>query len=321
MTSFPHLNSSSTASAQQSTSSTLLSPQRQERSSSSQFLTPNSAAIVRESNTSGSSRRSRRTSSRERERGIGQYDLESQEQQQSSSSISNLSLNRRPDYKRTITTEEVDEEVRPLSMALESWAVLDQVMSSSYKDSSEGGRAFTSSRSFSGMSNTSDRSGGRRFSKQYSGTVDNERSPSQIQGVLPVRSSEVESSMQSGFSIREETEEAEDETEDDDEGTIHAESIFNSEVTPILLIPPIRRPWIELSKVQRNVIKCTLAYFLAELFTFVPILAELVSSPFEGTIKNAHVIASVAVYFNPGRSIGGMLEADLFMFLGAIYSL
>lgn len=45
------------------------------------------------------------------------------------------------------------------------------------------------------------------------------------------------------------------------------------------------------SPVAKNVIKCIFAYFLAELFTFVPWLSELVGAPFdvEGPVRNAHV--------------------------------
>jgi hypothetical protein len=46
----------------------------------------------------------------------------------------------------------------------------------------------------------------------------------------------------------------------------------------------------ELSPVARNVLKCVIAYYLAELFSFVPLLAEFVSAPFgDGLITNAHV--------------------------------
>lgn len=93
-----------------------------------------------------------------------------------------------------------------------------------------------------------------------------------------------------------------------------------------------------LSSVGKNVFKCVLAYLLAELFTFVPALAEGIGAPFEvdGPVRNAHVcvvslllsvvadgecsIATVAVYFNPAKTIGAMIEADLFMLVGAAYS-
>ncbi|KAK4700985.1 hypothetical protein P7C70_g5252, partial [Phenoliferia sp. Uapishka_3] len=101
--------------------------------------------------------------------------------------------------------------------------------------------------------------------------------------------------------------------------------------------PPTRRPTLPnnpsmLSKaiaivyppspLAKNVIKCVLAYAVAELFTFVPALSELVGAPFdvEGPVRNAHVIATVAVYFNPAKTIGAMFEADLFMVIGLCYA-
>lgn len=46
-----------------------------------------------------------------------------------------------------------------------------------------------------------------------------------------------------------------------------------------------------LSLTQKNVLKCVLAYFIAELFTFVPVLANIVGAPFDvdGPVRNAHV--------------------------------
>ncbi|KDE08074.1 hypothetical protein MVLG_01774 [Microbotryum lychnidis-dioicae p1A1 Lamole] len=79
---------------------------------------------------------------------------------------------------------------------------------------------------------------------------------------------------------------------------------------------------LPLSTLQKNIIKCVLAYFIAELFTFVPILTEWLGSPWDvdGPVRNAHVVATVAVYFYPARTIGSMFEADCFMFLGAMYA-
>jgi hypothetical protein len=75
-----------------------------------------------------------------------------------------------------------------------------------------------------------------------------------------------------------------------------------------------------LSSLTRNVVKCVFAYFLAELFTFVPVLSDLVGAPFdaEGPVKNAHVIATVAVYIMPARTMGGMLEADAFLLVSPV---
>ncbi|SCZ97721.1 BZ3500_MvSof-1268-A1-R1_Chr4-3g07406 [Microbotryum saponariae] len=79
---------------------------------------------------------------------------------------------------------------------------------------------------------------------------------------------------------------------------------------------------LPLSTLQKNITKCVLAYFIAELFTFVPFLTEWLGSPWDvdGPVRNAHVVATVAVYFYPARTIGSMFEADCFMFLGAMYA-
>jgi len=108
--------------------------------------------------------------------------------------------------------------------------------------------------------------------------------------------------------------------EDGDEGGA-ASSI--SSTAPLLSQPKshpsfLRRTYssvFPLSTLTRNILKCVLAYFLAELFTFIPLLSELVGAPWdaEGPVKNAHVIATVAVYIMPHRTLGGMLEADAFL--------
>ncbi|GAA6057794.1 hypothetical protein JCM3770_001043 [Rhodotorula araucariae] len=77
-----------------------------------------------------------------------------------------------------------------------------------------------------------------------------------------------------------------------------------------------------LSSLVQNILKCVLAYYLGELFTFVPVLSNLVGAPWDvdGPLRNAHIVATVAVYFMPARTIGGMVEADLFLLVGAAYA-
>ncbi|BGP14019.1 hypothetical protein JCM10213v2_001957 [Rhodosporidiobolus nylandii] len=77
-----------------------------------------------------------------------------------------------------------------------------------------------------------------------------------------------------------------------------------------------------LSSLTRNVLKCVLAYFLASLFTYVPVLSDAIGAPWdvEGPVRNAHVVATVAVYFMPARTVGGMLEADAYLSVGALYA-
>lgn len=46
-----------------------------------------------------------------------------------------------------------------------------------------------------------------------------------------------------------------------------------------------------LSAVSKNVLKCVVAYFIGELFTFVPFLTDFLGSPWDvdGPVRNAHV--------------------------------
>ncbi|BGP38095.1 hypothetical protein JCM10449v2_002022 [Rhodotorula kratochvilovae] len=86
--------------------------------------------------------------------------------------------------------------------------------------------------------------------------------------------------------------------------------------------PRLYRRIFPLSSLTQNILKCVLAYYLGELFTFVPVLSNLVGAPWDvdGPVRNAHVVATVAVYFMPARTIGGMVEADLFLLVGAAYA-
>ncbi|KAJ2931494.1 hypothetical protein H1R20_g5603, partial [Candolleomyces eurysporus] len=83
-----------------------------------------------------------------------------------------------------------------------------------------------------------------------------------------------------------------------------------------------------LSIAYRNMLKCAIAYFIASLFTFEPHLSTLfsglVSYKNDGEkrlpLPSGHMVATIAVYFNPAKTMGGMIEADLFVLLGLIYS-
>jgi len=84
-------------------------------------------------------------------------------------------------------------------------------------------------------------------------------------------------------------------------------------------IPPI-------PVLYRNVLKCSLAYFIASLFTFSPHLSSFISdltshgpgphTPF----PSGHMVATIAVYFNPAKTNGGMMEADIFCLVGLLYA-
>ncbi|KAJ4490925.1 Fusaric acid resistance protein-like-domain-containing protein [Lentinula aciculospora] len=76
----------------------------------------------------------------------------------------------------------------------------------------------------------------------------------------------------------------------------------------------------------RNIFKCSVAYFIASLFTFSPYLSgfmsDLVSygSGERRPLPSGHMVATVAVYFNPAKTMGGMIEADFFCLFGIFYS-
>jgi len=53
-----------------------------------------------------------------------------------------------------------------------------------------------------------------------------------------------------------------------------------------------------------GILKCSLAYILASLATFVPAIAGLL-----GKNDGKHIVATITVYFHPARSAGSMLEA------------
>lgn len=61
------------------------------------------------------------------------------------------------------------------------------------------------------------------------------------------------------------------------------------------------------------VLKCSFAYIIGCLFTFVPELNALC-----GTRIASHLAATVTVFFHPAKSVGGMVEAAGF---GWLYTL
>ncbi|RIA95229.1 Fusaric acid resistance protein-like-domain-containing protein [Glomus cerebriforme] len=71
-----------------------------------------------------------------------------------------------------------------------------------------------------------------------------------------------------------------------------------------------------LSQNRKNIMKCALAYFLASLFTFIPILNEKTGLK---ESQNSHLVATVAVFFNPAKTVGGMYEAVGYSLLGGLF--
>lgn len=67
---------------------------------------------------------------------------------------------------------------------------------------------------------------------------------------------------------------------------------------------------LTLSHKQKMALKCSFAYTIGSLFTFVPALNALT-----GTHIASHMAATVTVFFNPAKSVGGMVEAAGFGWL------
>lgn len=65
----------------------------------------------------------------------------------------------------------------------------------------------------------------------------------------------------------------------------------------------------------RGVLKCTLAYVLASLMTFIG-----PASDFLGKRDGKHVVATITVYFHPARSAGSMIEATLIASVAVAYA-
>ncbi|KAF2134896.1 hypothetical protein P153DRAFT_362618 [Dothidotthia symphoricarpi CBS 119687] len=64
-----------------------------------------------------------------------------------------------------------------------------------------------------------------------------------------------------------------------------------------------------------GILKCSLAYILGSLATFVPQIAGLL-----GKNDGKHIVATITVYFHPARSAGSMLEAVLLAFAAFLYA-
>ncbi|KAG2122275.1 Fusaric acid resistance protein-like-domain-containing protein [Suillus cothurnatus] len=88
--------------------------------------------------------------------------------------------------------------------------------------------------------------------------------------------------------------------------------------------PPLQVPTIPV--LWKNVLKCAVAYLIASLFTFSPYLSGFfsdVSTPGAGNglpSPTGHMIASIAVYYNPAKTMGGMMEADSYCSIAFLYA-
>ncbi|KAF2147466.1 uncharacterized protein K452DRAFT_217473 [Aplosporella prunicola CBS 121167] len=69
------------------------------------------------------------------------------------------------------------------------------------------------------------------------------------------------------------------------------------------------------SKLGRSMLKCSIAYLLGSMATFVPPLHE-----FLGKNDGKHMVATITVYFHPARSAGSMLEATMLALIAFLYA-
>lgn len=83
-----------------------------------------------------------------------------------------------------------------------------------------------------------------------------------------------------------------------------------------------------LTPLQRSIFKCSLAYLFASLFTYSATLSRWLASFLpnndpDGDVpfSNLHMIATVAVYFHPAKTLGAMIEADLFALGAFVYAI
>lgn len=72
--------------------------------------------------------------------------------------------------------------------------------------------------------------------------------------------------------------------------------------------------WLN-SPTGRGVLKCTLAYTLASLATFLAPLSNFLGKP-----DGKHVVATITVYFHPARTTGSMIEAILVAIVAVSYA-
>ena len=105
-------------------------------------------------------------------------------------------------------------------------------------------------------------------------------------------------------------------------------SVESSKVARTLRTGVDRAIWIfSTSQLQKNIAKCAIAYFIASLFTFSPHISSWMSSLLPNhdadarvPFSNLHMIATVAVYFHPAKTLGAMLEADVFAVGAFVFS-
>jgi len=69
------------------------------------------------------------------------------------------------------------------------------------------------------------------------------------------------------------------------------------------------------STTGQGILKCSLAYLVGSLATFVPAISALI-----GKADSKHLVATVTVWFHPARTIGSMHEGTVLALIGFIYA-
>ncbi|KAF1810793.1 hypothetical protein P152DRAFT_483520 [Eremomyces bilateralis CBS 781.70] len=69
------------------------------------------------------------------------------------------------------------------------------------------------------------------------------------------------------------------------------------------------------SPLGQGILKCSLAYLLGSMATFVPPIAAIL-----GKNDGKHIAATVTVYFHPARSVGSMIQATMLAFIAFLYA-
>ncbi|CEL60767.1 hypothetical protein RSOLAG1IB_04006 [Rhizoctonia solani AG-1 IB] len=118
--------------------------------------------------------------------------------------------------------------------------------------------------------------------------------------------------------IREDTYDLSSDSDHEDDDSDSTNSQTSALVSPRLWLPT-------LSPLQKKVLKCSIAYTIGCLFTFVPALSNVLTDIIplgtqQGPSPTGHMVATVAVYYNPAKTIGAMIEADMFCLVGAVFA-
>ncbi|PCH35986.1 hypothetical protein WOLCODRAFT_140156 [Wolfiporia cocos MD-104 SS10] len=152
-------------------------------------------------------------------------------------------------------------------------------------------------------------------------------------GIEPGTDSIVQSPVQSPFLVGASTDVSDN---DDSSSTYSASTEDNNSSEEDDQVPAEERiqprRWYSFSDIPslpplyRNILKCSVAYFIASLFTFSPYLSGFIAdittygSGATGPSPSGHMVATVAVYYNPAKTLGGMVQADLFCTMGLLFA-